>query len=71
MVGGLNGPETVTLTDPTVNTYYTYVIAVNDFGWENNGTSFTTSGATITIQDSVRIEEETLPLNLTAPGVSE
>jgi len=69
--GGLNGSETVTLTDPSINTYYTYVIAVNDFGWENNGTSFTTSGATITIQDSVRMEEETLPLNLTAPGLSD
>jgi len=71
MFGGLNGPETVTLTDSSINTYYTYVIAVNDFGWENNGTSFTTSGATITILDSVRIEEETLPLNLTAPGLLE
>ena len=69
--GGLNGPETVTLTDPSVNTNYTYVIAVNDYHWENYGASFTTSGATITVQGSDQLDEETLPSNLTAPDRNE
>merc|ERR1712002_1446686 len=33
--GGLNGAETVTLLDNNVNSKYTYLIAVEDFKFEN------------------------------------
>ena len=34
--GGLNGPETMTLTNPSVNKDYVYAIAVEDYLWFNS-----------------------------------
>ena len=47
--GGLNGAETVTLLDNTVNSKYTYLIAVEDFKFENGGEPFLWSGTGIAI----------------------
>ena len=34
--GGLNGPETMTLTNPSVNKDYIYAIGVEDYLWFNS-----------------------------------
>ena len=47
--GGENGVETVTLTDNTVNSGYTYLVAIEDFRFENNGQDFLESGAKIVV----------------------
>jgi len=47
--GGLNGAETMTLTDNTVNQNYVYIIGVEDYGFENAGADFLQSGAIVTI----------------------
>jgi len=55
--GGLNGAETVTLEDNAVNSDYTYLIAIEDYEFENNGQLFLNSGAGISITNGVRTIE--------------
>ena len=55
--GGLNGAETVTLEDNTVNSDYTYLIAIEDFRFENDGQLFLNSGAGISITNGLRTIE--------------
>jgi len=57
--GGLNGAETVTLLDNTLNSQYTYMIAVEDYKFENGGEHFLKSGTGIIITNGVTtIERE-------------
>jgi len=55
--GGPNGPETVTLLDKTVNSQYTYLIAVTDYNFEDNGDKLLKSGATITMFNDKETKE--------------
>ena len=52
--GGGNGPETVSLTNPTTSSQYTYLLAANDFDFENNGDDFLISCTTFNIQNNVQ-----------------
>ena len=52
--GGQNGPETVLLTDPSVNSQYTYLLAVNDFEFGNNGDDLVNSKAFFTVINNVQ-----------------
>ena len=52
--GGLNGPETVTLLDNTVNSEYTYLIAIEDYEFENNGEDFINSGAGVMLLRNIK-----------------
>ena len=52
--GGSNGPETVLLTDPAVNSQYTYLLGVNDFDFGNNGEDLEMSQAFITVINNVQ-----------------
>ena len=52
--GGSNGPETVSLNDPTVNNQFTYLLAAKDFEFENNGDSLLNSMAMFTVQNNVQ-----------------
>merc|ERR1711953_558879 len=52
--GGSNGPETVLLTDPAVNSQFTYVLGVNDFDFGNSGEDLEMSMAFITVINNVR-----------------
>ena len=52
--GGPNGPETILLTDPSVNSLYTYVLGVNDFDFGNNGDDLVASMAFITVINNVQ-----------------
>merc|ERR1712232_445355 len=52
--GGSNGPETVLLTDPAVNSQYTYVLGVNDFDFGNSGADLEMSMAFITVINNVQ-----------------
>ena len=54
MAGGNNGPETVTFQDPAVNSLYTYLIAIDDWEWVNNGQDFYNSGSSITILNQLQ-----------------
>merc|ERR1711962_538243 len=57
--GGLNGAETVTLLDNAVNSKYTYLIAVEDFKFENGGEPFLWSGTGISVTNGIKtIERE-------------
>ena len=56
--GGPHGAETLTLLDNNVNKDYTYVIAVEDFSFENNGQSFLDSGCEIKITNGVKTKEK-------------
>ena len=56
--GGLNGAETMTLLDNNVNKDYVYVIGVEDYGFENNGTYFLDSGCEIRITNGIKTEEK-------------
>ena len=47
--GGLNGAETVTLQNKSINIQYTYLIAVEDYAFENNGELFLNSSTHIAI----------------------
>ena len=47
--GGQNGAETMTLLDNAINKDYVYLIGIMDYNFEDNGTPFLSSGATITI----------------------
>ena len=55
--GGLNGAETVTLLNNTINIMYTYLIAVEDYAFENNGQMFLNSGTGITITNGLQTVE--------------
>jgi len=52
--GGLNGAETVTLLDNSINSQYTYLIAIIDYRFENNGESFPKSGAQISVTNGIQ-----------------
>ena len=52
--GGLNGAETMTLLDNAINKDYVYVIGVEDYRFENEGSPFLESGATVTITNGVK-----------------
>ena len=56
--GGTHGAETLTLLDNNVNKDYVYVIAVEDFGFENNGQSFLDSGCEIRITNGPKEVEK-------------
>merc|ERR1711892_1637298 len=55
--GGLNGAETVTLLNNTVNIQYTYLIAVEDYAFENQGAMFLNSGTGITVTNGLQTVE--------------
>ena len=55
--GGLNGAETVTLLDATVNHEYLYLISIRDHGFENDGKAFLDSGAKISITNGLQTME--------------
>ena len=55
--GGLNGAETVTLTDNAINSAYRYLIAIEDYRFEDNGTPFLNSGAGVTVTNGQRTVE--------------
>ena len=72
-MGGLIGPEIVTLKNPPVNKDYTYLIGVEDFKWtDSTKDEIINSGAKITIQNSDLTEtvEAILPSSVPAPTVS-
>ena len=52
--GGQNGAETITLQDNSINKDYVYLIGIEDYRWESNGTPFLSAGATITITNGVK-----------------
>ena len=60
VAGGLNGPETVTFQDPAINSLYTYLIAINDFEFQNNGADFFNSGSAIQILNQLQNYEDSM-----------
>merc|ERR1712179_811385 len=64
--GGLNGPETVTLEDSAINSQYTYMIAVEDFNFPDNGAELLTSGASITLTNELDTVEHRMTGNTMA-----
>ena len=56
--GGPNGAETLTLLDNKVNKDYTYVIGVEDYGFESRGAKFLDSGCEIRITNGVKNKEK-------------
>ena len=60
MAGGLNGPETVTFQDPVENQLYTYLVAINDWDWQNNGQDFFNSGSSISVINQLQNYENTM-----------
>ena len=58
--GGLNGSETITLLNNTVNKDYVYIIAVEDFNFEDNGTLLLQSGVSVEINNNVKSVEQKL-----------
>ena len=54
--GGQNGAETITLQDNSINKDYVYLIGIEDYGWEADGTPFLSAGATITITNGVKTD---------------
>ena len=55
--GGTNGPETVTLQDSGVNSLYTYLIAIQDYEFENTGLDLLSSGAGISLTNELNTVE--------------
>ena len=69
--GGLNGPENVTLSNPSVNKDYTYIIGIEDYKWTlSNKDDIINSAATITIQNSKLVQTETEVISSTDPAPS-
>ena len=68
--GGPHGSETLTLLDNNVNKDYTYVIAVEDFSFENNGQSFLDSGCEIKITNGVKTKEKKMVAKSVTHGKS-
>ena len=60
VAGGLNGPETVTFQDPVENQLYTYLVAINDWDWQNNGQDFFNSGSSISVINQLQNYENTM-----------
>ena len=52
--GGLNGAETMTLLDNAINKDYVYIIGIEDYNFESNGTPFLNSKAAVTITNGVK-----------------
>ena len=52
--GGHNGAETMTLMDSAINKDYVYLIAIEDYNFESNGTPFLSSGARIQVTNGVK-----------------
>jgi len=52
--GGHNGAETMTLLDNAINKDYVYVIGIEDYNFESDGSKFLNSGATVTITNGVK-----------------
>jgi len=52
--GGQNGAETMTLLDNAINKDYVYLIGIEDYNFEDNGTPFLSSGATISVTNGVK-----------------
>lgn len=62
--GGLNGAETVTLLNNTVNAQYKYLIAVEDYDFEwTGGEAFIKSGTGIMITNGVQTEKKDMDAN--------
>ena len=55
--GGLNGAEKVTLLNNTDNIQHTYIIAVEDYAFENQGAMFLNSGKGITVTNGLQTVE--------------
>ena len=58
--GGLNGSETITLLNNTVNKDYVYIIAVEDYNFEDNGTLLLQSGVSVEVNNNVKSVEQKL-----------
>ena len=52
--GGLNGAETVTLLDNTINKDYRYLVGINDYKFEDGGVPFLNSGSSITVTNGIQ-----------------
>ena len=52
--GGNNGPETVQLQNAAINSQYTYLLAAEDYEFENNGESLLESCTSFSIQNNVQ-----------------
>jgi len=63
--GGENGVETVTLLDNTVNVDYTYLVAIEDFRFEDGGAKFLQSGAGIVVTNGQQTEERDMDVSTT------
>ena len=55
--GGSNGPETVTLLNSLTNSQYDYLVAINDFDFNNNGEDFYSSMSSINIINQLQSED--------------
>jgi hypothetical protein len=58
--GGPNGAETVTLLDNIINSQFTYLIAIEDYDFMNNGEDFLNSGAAIAVKNELKSFEQML-----------
>ena len=68
--GGLNGAETITLTNKTVNKDYVYVIGVDDYNFDyDGGENLTHSNAIITVTNGLDTLYNQMPPNLAKPSV--
>ena len=52
--GGTNGPETVTLQGTLTNSQHDYLVAINDFEFNNNGEDFYSSMSSINILNQLQ-----------------
>ena len=52
--GGTNGPETVTLQGTLTNSQHDYLVAINDFEFNNNGADFYNSMSSINILNQLQ-----------------
>lgn len=52
--GGTNGPETVTLQGTLTNSQHDYMVAINDFEFNNNGEDFYASMSSINILNQLQ-----------------
>ena len=52
--GGLNGAETVTLTDNAINSDYRYLVGIHDYRFQDNGVPFLNSGSSLTVTNGIQ-----------------
>ena len=52
--GGTNGPETVTLQGTLTNSQHDYLVAINDYDFDNNGQDFYASMSSINILNQLQ-----------------